>query len=578
MSTMLKEWQLLPVAPLSLLRKYKDINPIVAQVLYNRGLIDPLQAAHFLYDLEFSPATYSPFIMKDMGLAVGRIRQAIKRKEKIAVYGDFDADGVTSTALMMQVLTAFGANAMAYIPNRVDEGYGLNTPALQKLAHEDGVKLVITVDCGIRSVEDVEAGKLAGLDIVITDHHSAGAEIPKAFAVVNPQQADCKGDKTLAGCGVAFMVACGMMMKHAEEYGKDRLPSLRLSDLLDLVAIGTVADVMKLNSPLNRILVTHGLKTINEGRRLGLRALAEISGLKQGSVTAMDIGFAFGPRINAAGRLESALTAYELLSSSNEGEAKGLAEKLQELNRKRQDLTRDAQQRISQHIQDTGANREQLIFAQDDHVPPGIVGLVAGRLTEEYYRPSIVLERGEGESRASCRSIPEFHITQALDECGDLLLRHGGHAMAAGFTVANENVNALYQRLLQKVKKALDGQALLPRVTVDMELRLRQLTVQLAEDLRMLEPTGHGNPAPLFMTRGLDVVDVRTVGNDNQHIKLKLRGDNQPPIDAIGFGFGDWVDTMPSTIDVVYHLEINEWQGRRNLQMRIEDMRPSEGN
>lgn len=576
MSIMLKDWFVYPAAPPSLLRQYRDISPVLAQVLYNRGFTDPQSAAHFLYDRDLK-AMANPFALKDMALAVGRIRQAIKRKERIAVYGDFDADGVTSTALMMQVLRAFGADALAYIPNRVDEGYGLNTPALEKLAREDKVKLVVTVDCGIRSVDDVEAGKRAGLDIVITDHHSVGAELPRAFAVVNPQQADCRGDKALAGCGVAFMVAWGIIMKYAEEYGTDKLPRLRLSDMLDLVAIGTVADIMKLNSPLNRALVVHGLNTINEGRRLGIRALADVAGLKLGQITSQDIGFGFGPRINAAGRLEHALTAYELLSTHDEEHAHQLAEKLQELNRRRQDLTREAQQRINAHIIASGANEQHLIFAQDDHIQAGIVGLVAGRLTEEYYRPTVVLERGEAESRASCRSIPEFHITHALDECADLLLRHGGHAMAAGFTVANANLEALYHRLLDKATTALSGQALRPKLTVDAELRLRQLTVQLTEDLRLLEPTGHGNPPPLFLTRNLDVTEARTVGTDDAHLKLKLRGDNQPPIDAIGFGMGDWLGRMPARVDVVYALEVNEWQGRRNLQLRLEDLHPSEG-
>jgi single-stranded-DNA-specific exonuclease len=575
MSIMLKEWFVYPAAPPSLLRQYRDISPVLAQVLYNRGFTNPQSAAHFLYDRDLK-AMANPFALKDMALAVGRIRQAIKRKERIAVYGDFDADGVTSTALMMQVLRAFGADALAYIPNRVDEGYGLNTPALQKLAREDGVKLVVTVDCGIRSVDDVEAGKAAGLDIVVTDHHSVGPELPRAFAVVNPQQADCGGDKTLAGCGVAFMLAWGMIMKHVEEYGADKLPRLRLSDMLDLVAIGTVADIMKLNSPLNRVLVVHGLNTINEGRRLGIRALADVAGLKLGQITAQDIGFGFGPRINAAGRLENALTAYELLSTTDEARAKELAERLQELNRRRQDLTREAQQRINAHITATGASERHLIFAQDDHVQAGIVGLVAGRLTEEYYRPTVVLERGDDESRASCRSIPEFHITHALDECADLLLRHGGHAMAAGFTVANDNLEALYYRLLDKATTALSGQTLRPKLMVDAELRLRQLTVQLTEELRLLEPTGHGNPPPLFLTRNLDVTEARTVGGDNAHLKLKLRGDNQPPIDAIGFGMGDWLGRLPARVDVVYALEVNEWQGRRNLQLRLEDLHPSE--
>lgn len=570
MSTIAKAWQLQPVAPASLLRRYKGVNPVLAQVLHNRG-IAPEQVALFL---GLTRPIFEPFAMKDMARAVGRIRQAIKQGEKIAVYGDFDADGVTSTALMVQVLRSLKADVIAYIPDRVDEGYGLNSPALLGLAKQ-GVKLVVTVDCGIRSVQEVEDANAVGLDIVITDHHSVGSEIPNAFAVVNPQQVDCGGDKQIAGCGVALMVAIGLLQKHLDEFGEARLPKLRQSDLLDLVALGTVADIMPLNNLLNRALIKHGLNTMNEGRRLGLRVLAEVSGLKLGQISAQDIGFAFGPRINAAGRLANALTAYELLSSTSESHARKLADELNNLNRKRQDLTRDAQERVRNAIVQNGADQHVLIFAQDDEVLAGIVGLVAGRLTEEYYRPTVILEHGEHESRASCRSIPEFHITNALDACADLLSRHGGHGMAAGFTVPNENLPLLRERLLQQAEEALGGRDLKPMLEIDMELSLRQLTLQLAEDLQALEPTGHKNPPPVFVTYKLEVAEARPVGNDNAHLKLKLRGDSQPPVDAIAFRFGDWAQQMPAFVDVVYALEINEWQGRKNLQLRILDMRPS---
>lgn len=570
MSTIAKAWQVLPAAPVSLLRRYKEMNPVLAQVLYNRG-VAPEDAAAFL---TLTRPKVDPFAMKDMTRAVGRIRQAIKRREKIAVYGDFDADGVSSTALMVQVLRAFQANVQAYIPDRVDEGYGLNSPALLGLAKQ-GVSLVVTVDCGIRSVQEVEDANAAGLDVVITDHHSVGPEIPNAFAVVNPQQADCGGDKHIAGCSVAFMLAMGILQKHLDEFGAKRLPNLRQSDLLDLVALGTVADIMPLNTLLNRTLVKHGLNTMNEGRRLGLRVLAEAAGLKIGQLTAQDIGFVFGPRINAAGRLASALTAYELLTTPDETRAKELAQTLNELNRKRQDLTREAQERVQAAILADGVDQMPLIFVQDDQVLAGIVGLVAGRLTETYYRPTVILEQGEHESRASCRSIPEFHITHALDNCADLLLRHGGHSMAAGFTVPNKNLPLLRERLMQQAQNLLGGRELQPTLAIDMVLTMRQLTLQLAEDLLALEPTGHKNPPPVFLTKQLEVTETRVVGSDNAHLKLKLRGDNQPPVDAIAFRFGDWAQQMPAFVDVVYALEINEWQGRRNLQLRILDMRPS---
>jgi single-stranded-DNA-specific exonuclease len=571
-----KRWEVMPAAPPSLLKQYRGMHPILAQVLYNRGLDTPQDAHHFLYDKEL-PAS-NPFDMKGMQAAVDRIRYAIKNEEPIVVYGDFDADGVTSTTLMMQVLNRLKANARAYIPHRVDEGYGLNTPALLQLADE-GVRLVITVDCGIRSVDEVEAAQGAGLDLVITDHHSVGPVIPDAIAVVNPQQEDCAGDKGLAGVGVAFMVARGLLldawMKNGKKESHAAMHRAVIRELLDLVAIGTVADIMPLDTALNRALVRQGIEVINEAKRPGLRALMDVAALKPGTISAMQIGFGIGPRINAAGRLANAMIAVQMLSATDEAEAQKYAQMLQDLNLERQRLTREAQDRIQEQIVADGLESEDLIFAMDDHVDRGIVGLVAGRLTEQYYRPSVVVEVGEEECHASCRSIPQFHITHALDECADLLVRHGGHSMAAGLTILRENLPKLREQLQQKARNALNGQELIPTLHIDMELRLQDLRTSLAEELTLLEPTGHANEQPVFVTRNLRVIEARTVGNGDAHLKLKLGGQGESPIDAIGFRMGDRREALPEMIDVVYTLEINEYQGRRTLQMNLQDMRPA---
>jgi len=545
----------------------------MAQVLYNRGIQTLADIEHFFYDKDIAT---DPFAFKDMRRAIDRITRAIKASEKIAVYGDFDADGVTATTLMMQVLKALKAHAYAYIPHRVDEGYGLNVEALEKLAAE-GVTLVITVDCGIRSIEEVQAGNEAGLDIIVTDHHSIGHEIPPAYAIVNPQQADCAGDSTLAGVGVAFMVARALLLDGWRRNGSgDKRPYERLVDqLLDLVAIGTVADIMPLNSPLNRRLVRRGLEVIRRAERPGIKALIDVSGLRTEQITATSIGFVLGPRINAAGRLDHAMTAYELLSSSSYKQALEYAEQLQTLNQKRQNLTREAHVRIQAMIEAEQQLFGNLIFAADKAASPGIVGLVAGRLTESYYRPAIILDQGPEESHASCRSIPEFHITQALDGCADLLVRHGGHAQAAGFTVLNQNIDMLKQRLQQKADEILTGLELIPVLDIDVELSPRDLNEELVQELGILEPTGHKNEMPIFVSRRLRVHEHRTVGTDNQHLKLIVAVDGANPIDCIGFRLGMWADNMPEQIDIVYHLEINEWQGRRNLQLNLKDLRPS---
>lgn len=566
---MQKEWVLAQRAPAEHLERYHGFSPVLAQLLFNRGFEDPQSAQEFVNGQALSE---DPFALKDMEAAVARINDAIVKRESIAVYGDFDADGVCATALMSQTLRALGGDVRPYIPDRVDEGYGLNAPALEKLARR-GIQLVVTVDCGIRSIAEVAAGMLAGLDIIITDHHSIGPELPAALAVINPRQADCAGEARLAGVGVAFMLAKALLL-HRWESKRDHYPAgFRLSDLLDLVAIGTVADVIPLNVGLNRRLVKHGLATINEMRRPGIAALAQVTGLKPGSIRASHIGFGLGPRINAAGRLHTAMAAYDLLCSPTVEEALPRAQELQSLNAQRQQLTRRAQAAISEQV---GEGPDlPLIFAGDETILPGIIGLVAGRLVEAFYRPAVILEIGDDESRASCRSIPEFNITSALDECADLLVRHGGHAMAAGFTVRNRNLEALRQALEQKAEAALGGRALAPKLRIDSEVQLDELHDNLLRELDLLEPTGRENEKAAFLTRDLGVLHCRRVGDDGHHLKLRLANSGSGQADAIGFGLGDWARQMPRRIDAVYHAEINEWGGRRNLQLQLLDIHPA---
>ena len=568
MSTLPKRWVIATPAPPEILNRYPNMGNVLAQVLYNRGFTDFDEAEHFLNaDMELS----NPFQMKGINQAVARIRQAIKLRELIVVYGDFDADGVTSTTLMVQTLTALGAVVKPYIPHRVDEGYGLNSEALLRLAHE-GVKLVITVDCGIRSVDEVEDGKACRLDIIVTDHHTIGPEIPKALAVINPKQEDCKyPEDMLAGVGVAFKLA-DALLRVAKQNRQS--PNLEVEDLLDLVAIGTVADLAPMNRAENRALVRRGLEVINKAKRPGIQALLEVAGVKPGTVTAMNIGFSLGPRINAAGRLESAMIAYHLLSAQDYQTALPLAEKLQKLNIERQDLTRAAQDEVRTWVEAERSDAP-LIFASGNF-RAGIVGLVAGRLTEEYTRPTVIMEEGETESRASCRSIPQFDITHALDQCADLLVRHGGHAQAAGFTVLNDNIPALKAELFRLADDILAGQDLRPMLEIDVEVDARTLSEKMVYEVARLEPTGYHSPSPVLMSSNLRVLEVRTVGKEGHHLKLKLARLGQPPLDAIGFGLGDWVNRMPEWVDVAYQLEINEWNGNRSLQLNLQDIRPAD--
>ncbi len=563
-----KEWVLADKAPAERLQRFQGFSPILAQVLLNRGFEEPATARQFIHRSDLND---DPFLMRDMGVAAARINQAIAERQLIAVYGDFDADGVCATALMTQTLTALGANVIPYIPDRAAEGYGLNTPALQRLTRA-GVDLVLTVDCGIRSVAEVAAAS-TGLDIIVTDHHSVGPDLPPALAVINPQREDCPGEARMAGVGVAFMLAKALLLHRWENDRDNYPPDLRLSDLLDLAALGTVADVMPLNAGLNRRLVRQGLKTMNELRRPGLNALAKVAGLGPSSIRASHIGFALGPRINAAGRLDSAMAAYALLSTTSAEDAMSRASELQQMNMRRQALTRDAQAAISEQI--TEAGQAALIFAGDENILPGIVGLVAGRLAEEFYRPAVVMEIGEEQSRASCRSIPEFDIIRALDECADLLVRHGGHAMAAGFTVKNCNIDLLQQELQNKAQARLAGKELKRKLHIDCDIGLRELRPDLLAELDQLEPTGQENPPAAFMTRNLKVLNHRRVGVDGNHLKLRLSHEGSPAVDAIGFGLGQLAAALPGRLDAAYHPEINEWNGKRSLQMRLLDIRPA---
>jgi single-stranded-DNA-specific exonuclease len=570
-STLVKRWSIAPKAPLEHLRQYRGLSPVLAQVLYQRGFDTPEAARRFL---DGRDAIGSWVHLKGIHQAVGRLRAAIKKGEQIVVYGDFDADGVTATTLLVQALITLNANVRPYIPHRVDEGYGLNSQALRKLASE-GAKVVVTVDCGIRSVQEVEDGKAAGLDMIVTDHHSIGPDIPRALAVINPKQVDCKyPEEMLAGVGIAYKLAEGLFQATSQDR-KAHQSTIALDDLLDLVAIGTVADIAPLNSVENRLLVRRGLAKINQARRPGIFALLEVAGIQPGSVDAGRIGFGIGPRINAAGRLGSAMTAYDLLSATDSGEAARLAAHLQRMNSERQEITRATQELISRRLEALGDLDAPFIFAADAEFKSGIVGLVAGRLAEEFNRPAIVMETGEIESRASCRSIPQFDITRALDECADLLVRHGGHSQAAGLTILNENIPAFKERLSAIVERGLQGQDLSPLLEVDVEVEPRDLTEELVYELALLEPCGHLNESPVLMSSGLRIVERRTVGNGEAHLKLRLSKSGQPPIEAIGFRMGSMVADLPARVDVAYQLEMNEWNGRRSLQLNLKDVRPT---
>ncbi|MCA9932074.1 MAG: single-stranded-DNA-specific exonuclease RecJ, partial [Anaerolineales bacterium] len=542
--------------------------PVLLQVLYNRGISNPAQIQAFL-DGHYLQST-DPFLLPDMKKAVDRIQQALDNDELIIVYGDFDADGVTSTVLLTQALRGLGAarqQAQPYIPDRIDEGYGLNKEALTFLKEEKGAHLVITVDCGIRSVDEVVHANEIGLDMIVTDHHSLGPELPPATAVINPKRPESTYPETmLAGVGIAYKLAQALRQTMPER------AQFSEEELLDLVAIGTVADLAPLLGE-NRKLVADGLISLNQSRRPGIAALKETARIN-GNLTAESIAFGIGPRINAAGRLAHAYDAAKLLAVNNTIDAKRFAANLNDLNRRRQQLTADLGAMAEEMVKPDAP----ILIAADSQFVPGIVGLVASRLAEKNYRPAIVIEQGESESRGSCRSIPEFHITDALDEVADLLVRHGGHAQAAGFTVHNDNLPLFIERMTEIAHQQLDGQPLFPTITIDTELDLNDIDWALHESLMRLEPTGYANPTPVFMSRTVEVMGHRVVGQDGSHLQLTVGSGEQngrlhKQFPAIAFRQSAWADCLPQWIDIVYTINVNKWQGRENLQLMVQDIR-----
>ena len=540
---------------------------ILRQILFNRGYPTDAEARAYLNARpDFNT---DPFQMRDMRSAVDRIQYAIERREPIAIYGDYDVDGVTSTALLVEAFQYMSADVRGYIPNRFEEGYGLNNSALGDLK-ANGIKLVITVDCGIRSPGEAQHARDLGLDLIISDHHHpADGKLPPALAVINPKQkGDIYPDKDLAGVGIAYKIAQALLEN------EQQTNVAILSSMLDLVALGTIADLAPLVGE-NRILVRKGLRQMRETTRQGLFSLAAVADVSLKKINAGHIGFSLGPRLNAAGRLKEALAAFELLITKDPVRAGQLAQELNIQNRERQNITREMQVQAEEIAMREDPNA-YLLFAAHEEFNSGVIGLAASRLTETHYRPAVVASKGLEETRGSCRSIPEFHITDALDQCADLLVRYGGHAAAAGFTVKNENLSALVGRLKSIAENQLSGKDLHATLTADVEVSLTEMRGELYEKaLKYLEPTGYGNPVPTFVARNVKVKNARTVGADARHLKLLLEDESGWAHDAIGFKLGAWQKKMPPRVDVLFTYEPNEYNGRITYQLNLKDLKPA---
>lgn len=566
-----KLWEIKPQLPPEANEQLRQYHPLLRQILYHRGYITARSAQEYLEAR--APDDNAPENLLGIQEAKERIWRAIQKQERIAVYGDYDADGVTATALLTDLLRRLGADVRGYIPNRFDEGYGLNIEALDNLRN-DGVRLVVTVDCGARSLEEAWHAKKIGLDLIITDHHQPKPQLPEAIALVNPKQpGDSYPDKNLAGVGLAYKLAEALLNKASQE-GSSAATLLNAQEYCDLVALGTVSDIAPLICE-NRTFVRQGLQLIRRPSRQGVMSLIGAAQLNASQITAEHISFALGPRLNAAGRLDTALDALNLLLTQEVSEAARLAQRLDNQNRERQRITRHIQQKAEAQAFSRDP-QALLLFSADEEFNPGVIGLAAARLCEQYYRPTIVAHLGEEFTRGSCRSIPEFHITQALDECADLLVRHGGHAAAAGFTVHNRDLPELIERLQQIAQSKLSSLDLRPVLSIDAKVELSELTPELLIILEQLQPTGYGNPPARFVSTGVRVISSRAVGADASHLKLVVK-DGRITYDAIAFRQGHLQPNLPLHIDLVFQFERNEYNGRETLQLNVIDLRPSRG-
>lgn len=553
-------WNLLPQLE-EQRTSHATLSPLLVQLLYNRGVSRPEEYPSFL--ASDSSLLNDPLLLPDAPEAVARIYQALLSGEKIAVYGDYDADGMTATAAFVLGLRALGGTVVPYIPHRQTEGHGLATGALKTL-REQGVSLVITVDCGVTDAPQVKKAIEMGLDVIITDHHTPLDEIPDAIAVVNPKLTySAYPFSQLAGVGVAFKVLQALF----RSLGKDD----RLEWLLDLVAIGTIADM---SPPLaeNRYLIVAGLKQINENPRPGISELLKQTRLEPGSLESDSISWTIGPCLNAAGRMADGLTGYNLLVTHSPQEAAELAAWLAKKNRERQEVTTSTLAMAREQVQEQGL--KPLLIVADKAYPIGIAGLVAGRLAEEFYRPSIVIHTTDTQSHASCRSIPEFDMIAALNQFSHLFSRFGGHSQAAGFTMPTSKLPELEEGLIHFTTEQLEGVELMPHLNIDARVNLNELAGDAFASIQSLSPFGIGNPVPSFLSEDVEILDRRTMGKNGEHLRLKLR-QNDSVWDGVAFRLSNHQEELSSNLDIVYNVEVDNWGGKNQLRLNLLDFKRS---
>ena len=550
----------------------KDINisPVLAQLLVNRGINSATEAKKF-----FHPQLnelHDPFLMNDMDVAVDRLNDAMGRKERIMVYGDYDVDGCTAVALVYKFLQQFYSNIEYYIPDRYEEGYGISRKGIDH-AKEAGVRLVIVLDCGIKAVEEIKYAKSQGIDFIICDHHVPDDEMPEAVAILNPKRTDSTYPfKDLCGCGVGFK----FMQAFAKNNG---IPFSRLIPLLDLCAVSIAADIVPIMGE-NRILAFHGLKQLTTSPSVGLKSIIDICGLTGREITMSDIVFKIGPRINASGRMQNGTEAVDLLVERDFEKALAEASHINEYNEQRKDVDKQMTEEANQIVEKLESQEHQSsIVLYDENWKKGVIGIVASRLTELYYRPTVVLTKFNGVATGSARSVAGYDLYDAIKSCRDLLMNFGGHTYAVGLTLRIENIPEFRRRFQKYVSEHILPEQTEATLDINAVVDFKEVTKKLHNDLKKFAPHGPDNPKPLFCTRNVyDYGTSKVVGRQQEHIKLELVDSKSSNVlNGIAFGQSDSARFIKSkrSFDIVYTIEDNIYK-RNEVQLQIEDIKPSD--
>ncbi len=592
----MKEWIILPPPPPEFVAEHPELPPTIVRLLWNRKLRTEEQIDEFL-NPDYSSDLHDPYLFQDMEKAVALINDTIARQEKITVHGDYDADGVCASVVIISTLKKIGARDVGiFLPHRETDGYGLNNNTV-KLLSENGTKLIITCDCGISNTAEITLAKELGMKVIVTDHHAMPAIFPPADAIIHPLvPGEPYPDKGLAGGGVAFKLAQALLKKHHTAH--PLLPDGQTHEafekwLLDMVSISTVGDMVPLLGE-SRTLVRYGLTVLNKTRNFGLQQLLITTGLadenghpKRGSYDARTIGFKIAPRINAAGRMDHANVAFALLMSENQVQAASLAAQLEQNNTDRQKLTEKLVNDAREYLQKTNQLNNPILFALGEGWSTGILGLIASRLKDEFYKPILAMGLNNGQITGSGRSIKEFNLIAALQTMPHFFHKFGGHPQACGFSLNKASeLEAFKSALLETTAKAVAGVNLIPNVIVDAEIEdLSEINWSLYDLLQKFEPFGQANEEPRYVVRGLTVAGIEPVGQDGKHLRLLIKHHSRLVRKSIGFGLGDtnrypedWRTTLRpgDTIDMVFTVNVNEWNGNRELQMMIEDIKKIE--